>query len=252
MRMSWITAALAFAACATTPVAKEQEAPSTAVSGQIAAVPKQPSALERAQAILDAALSSKDVAERGEALAALGACGRKDALKLLGEALEEEQGEVRFAAARGLAYLKDPAAAPAIAKAFRKEKGFSVRAELARAAGSSGATELVPDLKKACKDSHPEVAAAAAFALVDLGNPSGAQILVKLGNPERKGVFKEGSDRWSRKVLSGQKEGDDVQAARTLAIYGTREDAALLEPHLSATKPALRIWAAAGIVRLAR
>ena len=236
------------AACATPQQQGGGSSSATAPAASAAkAEPAPVPAPQRAAEVLDAALASKDLAEHGEALAALGVCARPDALQKLAE-----EGELRFAAARGLGYLKSQGAAPAIAKAFRKEKGWSVRMELARAAGASGANELVPDLKKACKDENPEVAAAAAFAVVDLGDPTGAQFLIKLGNPERKGAFKDGADRWSRKVLSGQKEGDKALAARTLALYGTREDLPLLEAQLSAADGTLRVWAAAAILKLGR
>jgi HEAT repeat protein len=206
--------------------------------------------LEKAGAVLDAALAAPDPEVRGEALAALGASGRGDALARLSDALGAEHGKLRFGGARGLSYLRDRRAAQAIAVAFRKEQGWAVRAELARAAGACGARELVPDLEKALWDPRREVAVAAACALEDLGDRAGSTALVRFGSPERKGVPKEGVDRWSRKVLGGKREGDRALAARTLAEVGTSEDVELLEPFLAATETDLRIWAAAAIVKL--
>ena len=220
-------------------------------SAQAAEPPPAAERVRRAQAVLDAELSALAFDERGEALAALGASGRFDALSRLAEALKAEKGETRFAAARGLAYLREPKAGPAIAKAFRDEKGWAVRKELAHAAGACSVAELAPDLKKALVDPNQELVIAAAWALKDLGDPAGAASLARFGNPERKGAPKEGADRWSRKVLAGQKEGDKVLAARTLAEMGTADDVKLLEPLLVAPDAGLRTWAAAAILKLA-
>jgi HEAT repeat protein len=239
------------AACASTG----KHAPeTTAAAAQPAearpAPPAESPRLEKARAALDAALASPDLRVRGEALDALGISGRRDALARLSEALGSEHGEVRFAGAQGLAHLRDGRAAPAIVAAFREEKGWAVRAQLAWAAGACGARALAPDLRKALKDPHRDVAVAAAFALRDLGDRAGQAALGRLGNPERKGILKEGVDRWSRKVLGGQKEGDRALAAKTLAEIGTAEDLDLLEPYLTANESAVRIWAAAAVVRL--
>jgi len=240
---------LLLAACASTtkhapettkPTAPAEARPEPAKNGR----------LEKARAVLDAALASPDLEVRGEALAALGVSGRGDALARLSEALEAEDGKLRFAGARGLSHLRDRRAARAIAVAFRKEQGWAVRMELARAAGACGASELVPDLRKALKDPRRDVAVAAAFALEDLGDRAGPTALARFGNPERKGVPKEGVDRWSRKVLGGQKEGDRALAAKTLAETGSAEDLELLEPFLAATESDLRVWAAAAVVKL--
>ncbi len=207
-------------------------------------------AQERADAILDEALSAKEVAARGEALAALGASGRGDALGKLLDGLRAVEGELRFGAAKGLAALRDARAAPAVGEALEKEKGFLVRAELAKAAGACGDRSLAPALKRALVDSRPEVALAAAFALQDLGDAAGAKALAERGSPERKGLAKEGSNRWSRKVLTGGREGDPVLAAKTLAKLGSAEDLRLLEAKLDSPDPTLRLWAAAAVVRL--
>jgi len=244
-------AACAFlSACASPPHAASEAVDARAQPAS--ATPAEPAdaRVERARAVLDAALASRDPEEHGEALAALGASERRDALARLSEALAAEDGAVRFAGARGLAYLRDHRAATAVAAAFRKEKGWAVRKELARAAAACAAKELIPDLRHALKDPHREVAVAAAFSLQDLGDRAGTEALARLGNPERKDVLGDGAQRWSRKVLDGQKDGDRALAARTLARIGTAEDVRLLEPHLTATRSDLRVWAAAAIIRL--
>jgi HEAT repeat protein len=200
--------------------------------------------------VLDAALASRDPEEHGEALAALGASGRSDALARLSEAITAEDGKVRFAGARGLAYLRDHRGAMAIAAAYRKEKGWAVRKELARAAAACAARDLVPDLREALRDPHREVAVAAAFSLHDLGDKTGTEALARLGNPQRKDILGDGARSWSQKVLGGEKPGDRALAARTLARIGTAEDVGLLEPHLTATSSDERVWAAAAIIRL--
>ncbi len=206
--------------------------------------------LERSTEILDAALASTPVTLRAEALSALGASGRPDALVKLTCALEAREGELRFAAARGLWFLHDARAAKAIEKALGSEKGWSVKVELARAAGACRDPTLAPALRAALVDPRPEVVTAAAFALQDLGDPSGPAALSVLGNPERKGSPKAGSDRWSRQVLAGEREGDPVLAAKTLAQIGTEGDVALLAQKLESGDQVLRLWAAAAIVRL--
>jgi HEAT repeat protein len=205
--------------------------------------------VKKAGAVLDAGLASKDADEHGEALVALGASGRSDALGKLTEALKAEKGELRFSAARGLRYLRDRSAGHAIAVAFRAETGWRVREELASAAGACQTSELVPELKVALKDPNARVSLAAMFALHELGDPAGAA-LDKVEGAEREGVPKAGTDKWSRKVLSGQKDGDKALAAKTLTLIGTGEDVALLEPQLSAAQSTLRIWAAAGVLKL--
>jgi HEAT repeat protein len=206
--------------------------------------------LKKAERVLDFALATPDLTERGEALTALGVSRRTDALPKLSEALKSEQGEVRFGAARGLAGLRDPKAGAAITKAFREEKGYAVRKELALAAGACVVYELVPDLKKALVDENQEVVISAAFALRDLGDAGGAATLARFGNPEKKGATKDGADRWSRKVLNAAKEGDKALAAKTLAEMGTAADLPLLETLLAAPDMKQRLWAAAAIVRL--
>jgi HEAT repeat protein len=245
--MGKVLLALACAAAAACASAR----PGPEVAAEPAREARPPQAVERASAILDAALSAKEVAARGDALAALGASGRGDALGKLTEALQAPEGELRFGAAKGLALLRDARAAPAIGEALSTEKGWSVRAELARAAGACRSSALLPVLEKALADPRPEVALAAAFALKDLGDPSGAAALAARGSPERRGLAKEGSDRWSRKVLAGQREGDPVLAAKTLAQLGTAEDVDLLVPRLGSPDAALRLWAAAAVLRLA-
>ena len=240
--------ACAVAGCASAPKGAGEKPPST----QERPGRRLELALEQATAILDAALSSTQAAQRGEALSALGASGRPDALARLTGALEAKEGELRFAAARGLWFLRDARAAKPIEKALGSEKGWSVMAELARAAGACGDPSLAPSLRAALLDPHPEVVRAAAFALQDLGDPSGPAALSVLGNPERKGSPKAGSDRWSRQVLAGQREGDPVLAAKTLAQLGTPEDVALLAQKLQAEDGVLRLWAAAAIARLER
>jgi HEAT repeat protein len=242
---------LLLAACASTERRAPEPAAATAPqAGARAAEAARDSRLTKAGAVLDAALASPQLEVRGEALVALGVSGRPDALARLSDALGSEHGELRFAGAQGLSHLRDGRAAPAITAAFRKEQGWAVRAELARAAGACGARELVPDLEKTLKDPRRDVAVAAAFALRDLGDRAGSRALARFGNPERKGILKEGADRWSRRVLGGQREGDRALAAKTLAEIGAPEDLELLEPHLASAEGEVRVWAAAAIVRL--
>ncbi len=204
----------------------------------------------RANGVLDAALADPDPKVQAEALETLGISGRPDALKTLLREVDGGRGELRFASARGLALLGDPGAADALARAFKDEKGWAVKRELALAAGACHALSLVPELHKALDDKNGEVQVAAAWALKDLGDPSADAALKRLGNPERKAPFKPGSDKWSRKVLSGLKEGDRSLASRTLARFGDEADVKLLEPLLGAKEAPARIWAAAGLLRL--
>ncbi len=245
------------AACASSPRPSPEQAAALGRSAEAeqAPVSRQTSTqdlIARANAALDEGLASKEPGVQGEALGALGASARSDALARLSEALHAEQGEIRHAAARGMFYLHAPTAAAALLEAFQKEKGWSVKKELARAAAACGARALIPELEKALVDPSPDLRAAAAFALQDLGDPAGGTALAALGNPERRGALKKGDDRWSRKVLAGAMEGDKVLAAKVLAQVGAREDVALLAPHLAAPEIPLRVWAAAAVLNLSR
>ena len=212
-----------------------------------------PALLKRANAMLDQALVSQDLPERGDGLAALGVSHRADALEKLTAALVEDQGKVRFAAAQGLRLLGDPKAAPAIVDAWRTEKGWAVKKEISLAAGACGARDLLGELRAAyLYEKEPDVRAAIAFALEDLGDVDAKVQLAGLGNPQRKGVAKPGTDSWSRHVLTGEKEGDVRLAVRTLAQIGGRQDLPLLEKALVGLDRSTRLWAAAGIVRLSR
>jgi len=235
------------------PVAPAQAPASTEVDEVEEVAVDIPAATERARKVLEAALKTKDPAVRGEVLAAVGAARQADMLKKLIAGLKAEEGEVRFGAARGLASLgtSDSTAVKAIAKAWKGEKGWAVKKELAKAAATCGVKELVPKLQAALSDPNQELQLAAAFALKDLGDPMGDEALAKLGNPPRKDVPKEGTDRWSRKVLAGKKEGDRLLAVKTLVQNGVREDIAVLLPQLDSADPLLSTWSAAAILRLA-
>lgn len=210
-----------------------------------------PAVRERARKILDAALSSADAEERGEALTAVGLARTADAQDILTAALADPNGNIRFAAARGLRHLGAPQTADAITTAWQKEKGWSVKKELALAAGAAKAQALVPELQAVLqKEQRQELKVAAAWALQDMGDPRGAAALSELGNPPRPGAQKEGTDRWSRKVLQGTREGDRVLAVRILAEAGTREDLPLLTSLLDDAAAVVRILASAGILRL--
>jgi len=205
----------------------------------------------RASQVLDLGLASGDPAIRGEALVALGASRRPGALPALGKALDDDRGEQRFAAAQGLAALADPAGAPFLARAWRAEKGWAVKKELARAAASCGARELTPELRLAVNDGHRELAVAAARALQALGDPGAEAQLARLGAAPP-APQAEGAARWSRRVLAGEREGSRALAARTLADLGEPEDVPALEPLLDSEAAPERLWAAAAILRLAR
>jgi len=208
-----------------------------------------PSARQRAQEILDAALSSKDFDLRTEAVSALGVARVPQARPELLKLLKDPDGKLRFHAARGLTALADSTTAPDVIEAFRKEDGWAVKKELAAAAVTTGAKELVPELRTASLDPRQELAAAAAWALTDFKDPAGDAALTRLGKPARKNTFKEGSDRWARKVLNGKTEGDTKLATFTLAHHGKPEDAALLERGLTSVDPNIRLWSAAGVLR---
>lgn len=209
-------------------------------------------ALKKARTELDHALTEKDSELRGEALSALGLAHTADAKEKLESGVAELDGKVRFGAARGLTLLSDPSTAKAVAEAFKSEKGWAVRKELAKAAAATGARELIPELEKATHAPQVELAQAATWALVDLKAPQSEEALKRLGSPPRKAAHKEGEDRWSRKVLAGKlAEGNPALAARTLAELGGADDEPLLVQSLSNPDRAVRLWAAAGLLRRA-
>ncbi|HEX4620546.1 MAG TPA: HEAT repeat domain-containing protein, partial [Myxococcaceae bacterium] len=105
--------------------------------------------IKRASGIIDQALTDSRPSFRAEGFSALGASHRADAKEKLLAALSDDDGHNRFGGAQGLRMLADPATGPAIVAAWRKEKGWLVKKELSLAAGATGATELVPDLKSA-------------------------------------------------------------------------------------------------------
>jgi HEAT repeat protein len=263
--VSWTAVLLACSCASAQPAPSTDSSWSAEPSGPTAATPTGPSAaspvtsraaapdrLRRANDFLDRALESTALDLRAEALVALAISRRPDARTKLADALEDEKGEVRFAAAQGFAHLADPTAPPLLAKAWKREKGWAVKKEIAYAAGACGARELIPDLRTALKDGHRELQVAAALALKSLGDPGAETRLARLGNPPPRGLLKEGADRWSRKVLEGKREGARSLAARTLAEHGTREDLPLLEPLLGSEVATERLWSAAAIVRFDR
>jgi hypothetical protein len=213
--------------------------------------PPAPDALKRANGIIDQALTDGRPSFRAEGYSALGASRRADAKEKLLAALSDDDGHNRFGGAQGLRMLADPATGPAIVAAWRKEKGWLVKKELSLAAGATGATELVPDLKSAfLYETQQDVREALAWALDDLGDSGAKANLALLGNPERKKLIKDGADSWSRHVLEGKKQGDHRLAVKTLAMMGRREDAALLAKELDSPDAETRLWAAAALVRL--
>ncbi len=214
------------------------------------AEPSDPQLLKRARAELDAALADKDSEFRGEAYSALGLAHTADAREKLEAGVTDLDGKVRFGAARGLTLLADPKSSSAVTEAFKAERGWAIRKELAQAAAAIEARALIPELEKATHAPQRELAQAAAWALSDLKAPQGKLALERLGSPPRKNVHKEGVDRWSRKVLSGKNpEGDAALAARTLAEVGGAEDQQLFAQQLGATDRKVRLWAAAGLLR---
>jgi HEAT repeat protein len=199
--------------------------------------------------ILQESLNSQDLEIHAEALVALGVSALPDSQQKLCKALEAEEGVIRHAAAQGLFYLRSTQVSETLVRAFQKEKGWAIKKELAKTAVVSNAKELIPELKKALADRNKELQVAVAFALHDLGDPSGAKALQNLGSPKRKEVLREGVDRWSRKVLTGKKEGDYELAAKTLARVGKKEDLIILKPYLADLNPTVKLWAAAAILK---
>ncbi len=228
------------------PASAPEPAPEAVVSQQA------PALLAESNEVLDAALAAEDTALRNKALLALGLSRRSDALNKLEEALAEPEGERRFAAAQGLGALADPAASAVLRDGWGKEQGWAVQRELAIAAASCGAVEMIPLLEEALTAPKEELQIAAAWALAELRDPAGFAALEKLGHPHMKWVRKKGSDRWSRKVLSGAQEGSRVLAMRTLAELGTVDDVALAAKQLKAHDPLLQLFAAALVVRYGR
>ncbi len=205
---------------------------------------------ERAGAVFGEALTSKDPQLQSEALTALGLAKLKDAKPRLLTGLAAEDGKIRFGAARGLRYLGDAEVVPELEAAWAKEKGFLVKRELAIAAGALGAKAMAPKLREALTEKNDELRLAAAFALKDLGDPSGDAHLTRAGNPPRKhGPQKAGSDRWARKVLKGEKPGDKTLAVRTLAELGDGADVEVLTPEMESEDAVRRVYAAAGVLR---
>jgi HEAT repeat protein len=247
--------ALLILSCALHRPASPAAGPAAVVAPPQAPAPSPPPAptlADRASRVLDQGLASGDLPVRGEALAALGASRRSGALPLLGKALDDDQGELRFAAAQGLAALGDPTASPLLLRAWKGEKGWAVKRELARAAAACGAKELLPELRLATSDGHPELAVAAAQALKALGDPAAEALLARLGAPAQAPSRPEGADRWSRRVLAGEREGSRALAARTLLDLGDAQDLPALEPLLASDAAPERLWAAAAILRLGR
>ncbi len=199
--------------------------------------------------ILQDSLTSQDLEIHAQALVALGVSALPDASEKLCKALEAEEGVIRHAAAQGLFYVSNTQISEALVRAFQKEKGWAIKKELAKTAVVSNAKELIPELKKALIDRNKELQIAAAFALHDLGDPSGTKALQQLGSPKRKEILREGVDRWSRKVLTGKKEGDYELAAKTLARVGKKEDVVILKPYLADLNPTVKLWAAAAILK---
>jgi hypothetical protein len=209
--------------------------------------------VQRANAVIDAALVDTRASIRAEGFAALGASRRPDARERLLAAVGDDDGHTRFAAAQGLRMLADPNSGAAIAAAWRKEKGWAVKKELSLAAAAAGARELVPDLKAALLyETQPDVREALAWSLDDLGEAEARTALAAMGNPERKKLVKDGADSWSRHVLEGKKQGDERLAVKTLAFMGNRDDVGQLTKRLDSPDTETRLWAAAALVRLSR
>ncbi len=199
--------------------------------------------------MLDASLASTDEEEAAEALVALGLAGRADARKKLEAALTSPDGRLRFSAARGLRHLGDAGVEEVLADAWKKERGWAVQKELAIAAGAVGAKALVPLLTLALAHPNEQLVHAAAWALEALGDPAGTAKLEALGRPEPTWAHKPGTDKWARRVLSGEREGDRALAARILAERGTPEDVPLAARSLEDPAPGVGLYAAALVLR---
>jgi HEAT repeat protein len=225
----------------------------SAVAAAADAPAPSPELIKRANALLDAALDASAPDLKSDALAALGASHRPDAREKLVAAVGDDDGHIRFGGAQGLRFLADANTGPAIAAAWRKEKGWSIKKELSAAAAATGARELLPDLKAALLyETQLDHRESLAWALEDLGDPDAQASLAQMGNPPKKKLIKDGADSWSRHVLQGKKEGDIRLAVKTLAFMGVRDDVPLLQKQLDSKDSETRLWAAAALVRLAQ
>jgi HEAT repeat protein len=238
-----------FLGCVSTPAQPPSPPADTQAPTPTPAAAVDPEARARARAVLALALAQADTELRGEALVALGLSRDEGAREKLEAALKAEDGKLRFGAARGLRYLGDPASADALGEAWMKEKGWAVRRELALAAAAAGATDLVPLLREGLAHPKPELVHASAWALDALGDPAGSAALERLGSPAPTWRAKPGTERWSRKVLDAEREGDRVLAARTLAELGGAEDAARAARLLQAPEALVQLYAAALLLR---
>jgi HEAT repeat protein len=215
-----------------------------------APTPLPPATVQRALAHLEEGLASSEGPLRAEAHHALGLSRMPSAGQRLVGALKDKDGQIRFFAARGLAELGDPQSGPAIVEAWQGERGWAVKKELALAAGSARAHALVPDLREQLQAPQAELRLAAAWALSDLGDATGSRALAELGHPPRPGAQPAGAERWSRRVLRGEREGDRRLAVRVLSKLATADDQAVLEALLQDSDGLVRTFAAAGLLRL--
>ncbi|MHA1879364.1 MAG: HEAT repeat domain-containing protein [Candidatus Heimdallarchaeota archaeon] len=104
----------------------------------------------------------------------------KEALPTLQKAIENENWEVREAAAEALGKIGTPAAEEALLTAIKKDKDWEVRAAAAEALGKIGTPAAVKALQKAIKkDKDWEVRAVAAEALGTIGTPAAVKALQK-------------------------------------------------------------------------
>ena len=193
--------------------------------GPTAAAPE-PDARGPAEAMLRDALAAPDSAEAGDAVAALAMAGTTKTGPLLYPTLAGPP-ELRRQAARILADMKLPEAAPRIRTAF-EASGDRLRVELAADLLALGDRDAISTLRRALDEPGARLHAALALALA--GDASGKAVLDNLfANSPR------GKNEW-RGAAEGLLAGDDA-AART----------ALTEE--LATNPARGVAAAAILAR---
>lgn len=93
---------------------------------------------------------------------------------ILHEGVSDKSAEKRIKAIRALALLKNNAEAEKAAKEALKDEKGNIRAAAASALGSMHAVRAIPDLEVALDDEEPEVVLAAANSLMLLKNTSSA------------------------------------------------------------------------------
>lgn len=185
---------------------------------------------------LAARLGDGDPAVRQHAAIALGTLGAPAAFAPLAAALRDGPADLRFQAASSLAEV-DPAAAVAPLVAAATDRDAQVRAAVALALGAAAAVsgeagDAAPTLATLLDDADGQVRFDAAYALAELGDGRGREVLARrLDEPD---------GGWD--------------AAEALERLGDAEAAAALASVLGARRadPAAVLRAAGGVLRLAR